>query len=382
MGITASLTGIIRRQVGMKVRELKQKGDDMRKIHIVAPQAAWGATCGAQNRITKKASARDSAPCYPGRWWHEFVLVHPGLAIRADIAKLANQVNKITMQQAQQMQQQLQTEFNNLERQVGQVASTQNARPNGALPSDTEKNPVEKVQAINLRSGKALKEMPPKKFVSKEVFERLVPQPEVEAEKKDDKHRQEIEYLRDIVANKRRLTEFETTALTEECSARVQSKLPPKLKDPGCFTIPLAIGKHEVGRALCDLGASTNLMPLSVFKQLDLGAPMPTTITLQLADRSLVVLEGIIEDVLVRVGKFILPANFNIPDYMADEEVPIILGRPFLSTGGALIDVREGKLNMRVHDEEITFNVYKALNLPKHYEDLCMISMIESKLIK
>nr|XP_009598730.1 uncharacterized protein LOC104094489 [Nicotiana tomentosiformis] len=274
-------------------------------------------------------------------------------AIRADIAKLANQ--------------QLQTEFNNLERQVGQVASTQNARPNGALPSDTEKNPVEKVQAINLRSGKALKEMPPKKFVSKEVFERLVPQQE---------------YLRDIVANKRRLTEFETTALTEECSARVQSKLPPKLKDPGCFTIPLAIGKHEVGRALCDLGASTNLMPLSVFKQLDLGAPMPTTITLQLADRSLVVLEGIIEDVLVRVGKFILPANFIIPDYMADEEVPIILGRPFLSTGGALIDVREGKLNMRVHDEEITFNVYKALNLPKHYEDLCMISMIESKLIK
>ncbi|XP_070042651.1 uncharacterized protein [Nicotiana tomentosiformis] len=175
--------------------------------------------------------------------------------------------------------QQLRTEFNNLERQVGQVTSTQNPRSNGTLPSDTEKNPIEQVQAINLRSGKALEEVPPKKYVSKEVFERLVPQSEVEAEKKDDKHRQEIElrppppfpqrlqkskdeskykrfldilsqvrvnlplievlqevpkyakYLRDIVANKRRLTEFETVALTEECSARIQSKLPPKLKN-------------------------------------------------------------------------------------------------------------------------------------------------------
>ncbi|XP_009777276.1 uncharacterized protein [Nicotiana sylvestris] len=189
-------------------------------------------------------------------------------------------------------------------------------------------------------------------------------------------------YLRDIVANKKRLTKFETVALTEEWNARVQSKLPPKLKDPSCFTIPLAIGKHEVGKALCNLGANINLMPLSMFKQLNFGAPRPITITLHLADRSLAVPEGIIEDVLLRVRKFIFPADFIIHDYMADEEVPIILGQPFLATGGALIDVREGKLKVRVHDEEITFNVYKALNLPKHYEDLCMISMVESKLIE
>nr|XP_016450813.1 PREDICTED: uncharacterized protein LOC107775578 [Nicotiana tabacum] len=147
-------------------------------------------------------------------------------------------------------------------------------------------------------------------------------------------------YLRDIVANKRRLREFEMVALTEEYSSRVQSKLPPKLKDPGCFTIPLAIGKDEDGRALCDLGASINLLPLSLLKKLNLGAPRPTTITLPLAGRSLPVLEGIIEDVLVRVGKFIFNAYFIILDYMADEEVPIILGWPFLATGGALIDVR------------------------------------------
>ncbi|XP_009613770.1 uncharacterized protein [Nicotiana tomentosiformis] len=257
------------------------------------------------------------------------------------------------------------------------------------------------VQAIKLRSGKALEELPPKKYVPKEVFERLVPQPEVEAEKKDDEHMQEIEvrvnlplievlqevpkyakYLRDIVANKRRLTVFKTVALTEEFSARVPSKIPPKLKDPGYFTIALAIRKHKVGRALCNLGESINLMPLSIFKKLKLGAPRPTTMTLQLVDQSLAVLEGIIEDVLVRVGKFIFPVEFIILDYMADEEVPIILGRPLLATGGALIDVREHKLKMRVHDKEVAFNVYKALNLPKHYEDLCMILVIEPKVIE
>ncbi|XP_075109279.1 uncharacterized protein LOC142181056 [Nicotiana tabacum] len=128
-------------------------------------------------------------------------------------------------------------------------------------------------------------------------------------------------YLRYIVANKRRHTEFETVALTEECNARVQSKLPLQLKDPGSFTIHLSLGKQE------------------------------------LADRSLVMPEGIIEDVLVRVGKFIFPTDFIVLDYEADEEVPIILERPFLATGGAIIDVREGKLKMRVDDEEVTFNV-------------------------
>ncbi|XP_009775002.1 uncharacterized protein [Nicotiana sylvestris] len=189
-------------------------------------------------------------------------------------------------------------------------------------------------------------------------------------------------YLRDILANKRRHIEFETVALTKECSTRFQSKLPLKLKDLGCFTIPLSLGKQDIGRALCDLRASINLMPSSLFKQLGFGVLKPSTITLQLADRSLVMPEGIIEDVLVRVGKFILPADFIVLDYEADEEVPIIMGRPFLATGGALIDVREGNLKMRVSDEEITFNVYKELNLPKNYEDLCMIAAVELKGIK
>ncbi|XP_070005448.1 uncharacterized protein [Nicotiana sylvestris] len=106
-------------------------------------------------------------------------------------------------------------------------------------------------------------------------------------------------YIKDVVAHKRRLTEFETVALTEECTSRVQNKLPQKLKDPGSFTIPVRIGNIDVGRALCNLGESINLMPLSMFKQLGLGPPRPTTVMLQLADRSIAHPEGVIEDVLL-----------------------------------------------------------------------------------
>ncbi|XP_075074787.1 uncharacterized protein LOC142162341 [Nicotiana tabacum] len=125
-------------------------------------------------------------------------------------------------------------------------------------------------------------------------------------------------YIKDIVANKRRLTEFETVALTEECSSKIQGKLPQKLNDPGSFTIQISIGKHVVGRALCNLGASINLMSLSVFRQLRLGELRPTIVILQLADRSLAHPKGVIEDVLVQVGSFIFPADFIILDYEPD----------------------------------------------------------------
>ncbi|XP_070003121.1 uncharacterized protein [Nicotiana sylvestris] len=171
-------------------------------------------------------------------------------------------------------------------------------------------------------------------------------------------------YIKDTVAHKRRLTEFETVALTEECTSRVQNKLPQKLKDPGSFTIPVRIGNIDVGRALCNLGASINLMPLSLFKQLGLGDPRPTTMILQLSDRSIAHPKGVIEDVLLQIGKFIFPADFIILDYEADELVPIILGQPLLATGDAIIKVREGKMILRVDDEEAVFNVYKAIHFP------------------
>ncbi|XP_052291748.1 uncharacterized protein LOC127900621 [Citrus sinensis] len=144
-----------------------------------------------------------------------------------------------------------------------------------------------------------------------------------------------------ILARKRRLGEFKTIALTQENNHMLQSKMPTKVKDPGSFTIPYSIGTRYTGRALCDLGASINLMPLSVFKQLGVGEYRPTTVTLQLADRSHVYPEGKIEDVLVNVDKFIFPVDFIVLEFEADKEVPIILGRPFLATEKTLIDVQK-----------------------------------------
>ena len=151
--------------------------------------------------------------------------------------------------------------------------------------------------------------------------------------------------------------EHTTVALTEECSAIIQHKIPPKLEDPGSFTIPIRIGKFEFDKALCDLGASVNLMPLSIFRKLGLGEVQPTFITLQLADRSIIYPYGMIKDVLVKVDKFHFPADFLVLDIDDDQEIPIILGRPFLATGGAIIDVKRGKLTLQVDEEEAVFSV-------------------------
>ncbi|XP_073289849.1 uncharacterized protein [Primulina huaijiensis] len=145
-------------------------------------------------------------------------------------------------------------------------------------------------------------------------------------------------FLKEILTNKRKLEDHMTVNLTENCSALVQNKIPSKLKDPGSFSIPCMIGDVVFHKALCDLGASINLMPLSVFRKLGLGEPKPTRMSLQLADRSVKYPQGIIEDVLVKVEKFIFSADFVVLDMEEDMEMPLILGRPFLATGKALID--------------------------------------------
>ncbi|KAI4330107.1 hypothetical protein MLD38_028414 [Melastoma candidum] len=186
-----------------------------------------------------------------------------------------------------------------------------------------------------------------------------------------------VKFMKDILSKKRKLGGHETILLTEECSAIVQRRLPPKLKDPGKFTIPCHIGTDFFGYALCDLGASINLMPFSVFKKLNIGEVRPTSLTLQLADRSYTYPKGIVEDVLVKVDRFIFPADFVILDYEADREVPIILGRPFLATGRTLIDVQKGELTMRVHDQEVTFNIDKAMKMPNEVDECRYVDILE-----
>ncbi|KAG8649385.1 hypothetical protein MANES_08G082266v8, partial [Manihot esculenta] len=151
-------------------------------------------------------------------------------------------------------------------------------------------------------------------------------------------------FLKEILSNKRRLDDQETVMLTKECSAIIQNKLPSKLKDPRSFTIPCNIGNVEFIKALCDLGTSINLMPLYVFRKLGLGEVKPTIVSLQLADRSVTYPRGVIED--------------------EDREIPMILGRPFLTTGKALIDVHQEKLTLRVGQEEVAFNVLQSSKYP------------------
>ncbi|XP_056688251.1 uncharacterized protein [Spinacia oleracea] len=155
-------------------------------------------------------------------------------------------------------------------------------------------------------------------------------------------------FLKDILSGKRDCGVKETVNLTENCSAIILNQIAPKLKDPGSFSIPCAIKELEISNALCDLGASVSLMPYSVFAKLEVGDLIPTNITLQLADRSVKYPIGKIEDVPLRVGGFVIPVDFVVLDIDEDVHVPIILGRPFFATEGAIIDVKQGKITLKV----------------------------------
>ena len=134
-----------------------------------------------------------------------------------------------------------------------------------------------------------------------------------------------VKFMKKILASKKKLEEYGTLTLTEECSAILQKKLPSKLQDPDSFAIPFSIGNRVSGKAMCDLGASINLLPLSMFKRLKLREPKSTTISLQLADRSYQYPRGIIENVLVKVGKFVLPVDFVILDMEETTQFPSYL---------------------------------------------------------
>jgi hypothetical protein len=184
-------------------------------------------------------------------------------------------------------------------------------------------------------------------------------------------------FLKDILSNKRSLGGHETVKLTEQCSAILRSELPPKLEDPGKFSIPCTIGKATIRRALCDLGASVSLMPRTIFERLGVGELRPTRMTLQLADSSVRLPLGIVEDVPVQVGKFYVPGDFVVMEMEEDKEVPIILGRPFLRTAGALIDVKNGTLTLNIGDEKVHFQIDRAMKYPAQPESCYMIDMVD-----
>nr|GFB97840.1 reverse transcriptase domain-containing protein [Tanacetum cinerariifolium] len=154
-----------------------------------------------------------------------------------------------------------------------------------------------------------------------------------------------------ILNNKDKLIELTKTPLNENCSAVVLKKLPEKLGDPGRFLIPYDFTGLDNCLALAYLGASINLMPLSIWRKLKLPTLNDTKMVLELADRTISKPMGVAENVFVKVGKFYFPADFVILDFVADPRIPLILGRPFLSTAYALIDIYEGEITLR-HDDQ------------------------------
>ncbi|GJV52029.1 reverse transcriptase domain-containing protein [Tanacetum coccineum] len=144
--------------------------------------------------------------------------------------------------------------------------------------------------------------------------------------------------LKSLLSNKEKLIELENTPVSENCLAFILKKLP----DPRKFLISCGFSELKC-KALADLGASINLMPLSVWKELGLPELISTQMTLELANRDICTPKGIARDVFVPVGKFTFPADFVIVDYESDPRVPLILGRPFLWTARALIDVHWGR---------------------------------------
>ncbi|GJW12344.1 reverse transcriptase domain-containing protein [Tanacetum coccineum] len=157
-----------------------------------------------------------------------------------------------------------------------------------------------------------------------------------------------------------KLEEIAITTVNAECSAIILNKVPEKLEDPGKFLIPCALQELDRTNALADSGASINLLPHSIYKQLGLGALKPTRMTLELANRSVTHPMGIAEDVVVRVDGFTFLADFVVVNFEPDPRVPIILGRPFLRTAKALIDLYEEKLTLRVGSDELVFYAEKS----------------------
>ncbi|XP_006574214.1 uncharacterized protein LOC114381298 [Glycine soja] len=167
-----------------------------------------------------------------------------------------------------------------------------------------------------------------------------------------------FKFLKDMLTRNSKYIHSDTIVVEGNCSAVIQRILPQKHKDPGSVTIPCSIGAASVGKALIDLGASINLMLLSMCRRMGELEIMPTRMTLQLVDRSIIRPYGVIEDVLVRVKHFTFPADFLFMDIEDDADIPLILGRPFMLTASCMVDMGKRKLEMGIEDQKISFDLF------------------------
>nr|GFB27393.1 reverse transcriptase domain-containing protein [Tanacetum cinerariifolium] len=292
------------------------------------------------------------------------------------------------------------------------VSSLQNqASTSGTLPSNTIPNPKGEMKVVTTRSGLTY-EGPsiPTNSYSEKVVEReieetmdkeqpicqgsttriqppVVPTPIPEPDVPKTQPKSNIPYpsrlfadalllipkfvftIKSLLINKDKLFELAKVSLNENCSAMLPKKLLEKLGDPDKFLIPCDFSGMDVCHALADHGLSINLMPLSIWKKLSLPEVTPTQMNLELADRSITRPKRVTEDVFVKVGKFYFPTHFVVVDFEADPRVSLILGRYFLRTNRALIDVYGEEITLRVNDESVTFNLNQTMRYSSTYDD-------------
>ncbi|CAL8993306.1 unnamed protein product [Prunus brigantina] len=301
------------------------------------------------------------------------------------------------MGQQMQTNQNLQNAVNKLEVQVGQIASSLSNRASGTFPSQTEVGDAneeqedgENVEILQPPHGQPTgstkqplnapgKSTGPKVSsnanqvpISTNSFRPIAPFPSRLSKSKKDQGFDEIMETFKKVQINIPLLRFQM----------LQRKLPPKLKDPGSFSIPCIVGDCKFQKALLDLGASINLMPYHVYEKLNLGELQATSVSIQLADRTIRYPKGILEDVLVKVEELILPADFLVLEMeeapIHDNRLPLILGRPFMATAGAIIDVKKGTLTMNVFDETIAFKVFEASKFPSDEHEVFQLDAIDT----
>ncbi|XP_070002483.1 uncharacterized protein [Nicotiana sylvestris] len=183
--------------------------------------------------------------------------------------------------------------------------------------------------------------------------------------------------IKDLMFRKFNFQDLATMTLTQTYSAVVTRPVAEKLSNLGSFIIPCTIGNFSFAKALCDFGASINIMPLVIYKRSGIGRARPMSMLLQLADRTVKRPSRILDDVLIQVGKFVFPTTFMILYCRVYKEISIILGRLFLATGRALIDCKTGYLKMRLNNEEITFKVQKSMRRPSECVSYSLINAVD-----
>ncbi|KAE8671398.1 ocs element-binding factor 1-like [Hibiscus syriacus] len=256
-----------------------------------------------------------------------------------------------------------------------------------SLEEETEKEVVapqtQKDQPKGLKSDKL------KEFAIDPPFPSRFAKSKKEAEEKDQPKglknaiKQVPRYakvLKELFTNKRKIKGNEKVSMGENISAVLQKKLPPKCKDPGMFTIPCKLGNVRIERAMLDLGASINIMPLFIYSSLNVGPLKETGVILQLADRSNVFPEGVLEDVLVQVNELVFPADFYVLDMQKDDyskSTSILLGRTFLKIARTKIDVNDGTLIMEFDGEIIKFNIYETMRCPSDVSSVFVMDVID-----